>query len=61
MAASYNIVISFYAIKIRDEMLKARMETLQEHNDRIGGLIAELQIQRAHQVSYLTSFFFGAG
>jgi hypothetical protein len=31
-------------------MLKARMETLQEHNDRLGAVIADLQIKRANQV-----------
>lgn len=37
--------------QIRDEMLKARMEALEEHNDRLGALIAELQIQRANQIA----------
>lgn len=29
------------------------MEALEEHNDRLGALIAELHIQRANQVSKL--------
>jgi hypothetical protein len=33
-------------------MLNARMESLQEHNDRLGALIADLQIKRANQVMY---------
>ena len=28
------------------------MEALQEHNDRLGALIADLQIKRANQVMY---------
>ena len=31
-------------------MLNARMEALQEHNDRLGALISDLQIKRANQV-----------
>ena len=34
-------------------MLNARMEALQEHNDRLGTLIADLQIKRANQVHKL--------
>ena len=32
-------------------MLNARMEALQEHNDRLGALISDLQIKRANQVN----------
>ena len=33
-------------------MLNVRMEALQEHNDRLGALITDLQIKRANQVVY---------
>lgn len=32
-------------------MLKSRMEALHEHNDRLGALIADIQIKRVSQVS----------
>ncbi|XP_028390926.1 uncharacterized protein LOC114515809 [Dendronephthya gigantea] len=37
--------------QIREEMLNARMEALQEHNDRLGALISDLQIKRASQIA----------
>ena len=52
-----EFVMIFYLFKIRVEMLKERSLALKEQEERLGALVAELQLSKAKEVSYLTYFY----